>query len=479
MNLRQLCFPLLLGSALHAQSPARTVSGVVFDSIAGGPLRGAIVQVAWVDAPARGAPAEWVPRVFSAATDSVGRYRITGLPEGRFAIGFQHDALNAMGLESPLGAFVLAGDRGVTVNLAVPNGPAVRDLLCGTQARLAGEGLLAGYVIDAGREGMLSGAVVTARWLELALERSNYRAVARTVTAITGADGRYLACGLTSEEAVRVEVSMPGFRGISHHLSIPNAAAARQDFRLADSGVNAGLAGVVGRVLLPDGSALAAGQALVGAIGREVPIRNGEFVMSHLPAGTWAVEVRAIGHEPRAALVDLPAAGVVATTITIGDRTRVLGAITVRGTRGGDDRILRAIASRRSTSTGSVFLPGDPYLASSYDPADVVRSAPGFRYVSAEVLLSSGCSFRYPPADEPAMPSGTVRARTRTLAVYLDGARVVGGLPELRTSVTMRDILAIEAYQDISTAPLEWRTNDACSVLAIWTKRDRRASGED
>ena len=69
------------------------------------------------------------------------------------------------------------------------------------------------------------------------------------------------------------------------------------------------------------------------------------------------------------------------------------------------------------------------------------------------------------------MPSGTVRARTRTLAVYLDGARVIGGLAELRTSVTMRDILAMEAYQDIATAPLEWRTNDACAVIAIWTKR--------
>ncbi|HET9012940.1 MAG TPA: hypothetical protein VFN38_14035, partial [Gemmatimonadaceae bacterium] len=202
-----------------------------------------------------------------------------------------------------------------------------------------------------------------------------------------------------------------------------------------------------------------------------VPIRNGEFVLSELPAGTWVVEAREIGSEPGAALVDVPVRGTVPVTIALGERAQVLDAITVRGRRGGNQRILSAIASRRSASTGTVFLPDDPYLVSAYDPADVARNAPGFRYVSAEVLLASGCGFRYPPADQPTMPSGTARSRTRVLAVYLDGARVAGGLAELRTSVNMRDVLAVEAYQDIATAPLEWRTYDACAVLAIWTKR--------
>ena len=55
--------------------------------------------------------------------------------------------------------------------------------------------------------------------------------------------------------------------------------------------------------------------------------------------------------------------------------------------------------------------------------------------------------------------------------MYLNGLRVVGGLAGLRAAVTMRDILAVEAYQDISSAPVEWRTNDACAVLAIWSSR--------
>lgn len=471
MQVRRLLLGMLLGPVLHAQSSTRTVTGIVFDSIARAPLDGAYVQVALVDGTLPDAPDRVPPRVFSATSDSRGRYRITDLPAGRFVIGFQHDALNAVGLESPLRGFALSGDTILTMDLAVPNGPAVRALLCGDQTRLAAEGVLVGYVIEARGGRMLPGAVVRARWLEIALERGNYRAVTRSVTALVGHDGRYQACGLTGEDAVTLELTMPGYRGIVHRVSVPGGGAARQDFRLADSGSVRGAGSVSGRIVLPDGSAPSTGQIVVGALALEVPIRDGEFFLRDLPPGTWGVEARILGHEPAVVLADVPERGTASLTIPLGERAQMLGAITVRGTRGGEAKILRGIASRRSTSTVTVFLPGNVCLASSYDPADVARGAPGFRYVSAEVLLSSGCGFRYPPPDEPTMPSGPVRGRTRTLAVYLDGARVVGGLAELRTSVTMRDVLAMEAYQDIATAPLEWRTNDACAVLAIWTRR--------
>jgi hypothetical protein len=471
VQFRPLLLGTLLGSSLRAQTPTHIVSGVVFDSVARAPLGGAVVQVALVDGTRHTTLDESAPRIFTGTADASGRYRILGLPAGRFAIGFQHEALNALGIESPLRAFELGDDSSATVDLAIPDGAAVRAQLCSSETRLAGEGLLTGYVLDARSQEMLTGAVVRARWLEFALERKNYRAVTRTVTAIVGTDGRYLACGLTSDEAVVVEVTMPRYRGITKSFSVPSGGAARQDFRLADSGVVSGTTSIAGRVVLPDGSAPLTGYVVVNALALEAPIRNGVFSIVGLPPGSWAVEARVIGYEPQSVLIDAREQGIASTTITLGTRAQVLSAITVLGKRGGDAKILSAIASRRSTSNGTVFLPGNPYLESSYDPADVVRGAPGFRYVSAEVLLSSGCGFQYPPPDEPVMPTRPIRTRTRTLAVYLDGARVGGGLPALRTSVTMREILAMEAYQDIATAPLEWRTNDACSVLAIWTKR--------
>lgn len=471
MRVRHLLSVMLVSASVQAQSPRRVVSGVVFDSISRAPLAGAIVQVALVDVSRRDTADATAPRIFSATADSGGHYNVMGLPRGSFAIGFQHDALNALGIESPLRAFELSDDSSVTVDLAIPSGPTLRSRLCGNAMRIGGEGLLVGYVHDAGRERMLPGAVVRARWLEFALERGNYRAVTRSVTAIVGEDGRYLACGLTSDEAVVVEVTMPGYRRLTNSMTVPRGGSARQDFRLADADAERGVSMLAGRVFLPDGTPLATGQVVIDALALEVPVRNGAFTIAGIPQGTWSLEARAIGFEPAFALADASDQAAGMTTLTLGERTQVLDVVTVRGKRGGDAKILGAIASRRSTSLGTVFLPGNVYLESSYDPADALRSATGFRYVSPEVLLSSGCGFRYPPPDVPWIATGSVRARTRSLAVYLDGARVAGGLSELRTAVTMRDILAMEAYQDIASAPMEWRTNDACAVLAIWTKR--------
>ena len=471
MQLRHLLVGVLLAAPIQAQLPVRAVTGVVFDSIARGPLRGAVVQVLLVDAAKTSALTEATPRVFSATTDTNGRYRIAGLPNGQFAIGFQHDALNAMGLDSPLRGFQLGTDTSVTVDLAIPAGPSVRAQLCGPSVRLEGEGVLAGYVFDARQGASLAGAVVRARWLELALESKSYRTVTRTVTAVVGEDGRYLACGVTSDDAVAIDVRMAGHRTILNHITLPRGGAIRQDFRLADSGVVRGTASVGGRVMIADGTALSSGHAVIDALALDVPIQNGEFSMAGLPAGTWVVEARAIGYEPQTVLVDVAERGVGSATITLSERAQVLDAVTVFGKPGGEAKILSAIASRRTTSVGSVFLRGNEWLESALDPADVVRGAMGFKYVSPEVILASGCGFKYPPADRPTFASATAQGRTKTLVVYLNGARVVGGLPELQTAVNMREVLAVEAYQDIANAPMEWRTFDACAVLAIWTKR--------
>ena len=472
MGLRHLIACLVLAPAIHAQSSVRVVSGAVFDSVARVPLAGAVVQVVRVDSSAARAAGSGAARVFSSTTDSNGRYRFAGLPDGQFAIGFQHDALNALGLDSPIRAFALAGDTSISVQLAIPPGTAVREQMCGPAVRLEGEGVLAGYVLGAREGQMLTGAIVKASWLEMVLERANYRTVRRQVVAVVGQDGRYQACGVTSDDAVALEVTMPGFRGITHRVTMPPGGAMRQDFRLADSATVAGTGSFNGRVLLADGSALSAGRAVIEALALEVPIENGTFSISGIPYGTWRVEARAIGFEPQAALVDVPNQGIGSGSILLAERAQLLAAVTVLGARGGEEKILNGIASRRTSSVGSVFLRGNEWLESALDPADVLRGAAGFRYMNTDLVLASGCGFRHPPPDEPqAVTAGLPRGRDRRMVVYLNGARVVGGLSELRTALTMRDVIAVEAYQDVANAPTEWRTYDACAVLAIWTRR--------
>ena len=93
--------PIALAAApLHAQvirpSDGYTVRGSVFDSIGLAVLPNAVVQLA------RLAGADSAPQVRTVVADGVGLYRVTGLPAGRYASGFQHELLEMFAIEAPL-----------------------------------------------------------------------------------------------------------------------------------------------------------------------------------------------------------------------------------------------------------------------------------------------------------------------------------------------------------------------------------------
>lgn len=62
---------------------------------------------------------------------------------------------------------------------------------------------------------------------------------------------------------------------------------------------------------------------------------------------------------------------------------------------------------------------------------------------------------------------------TSTVQVYIDGTRVTASkstaVPEALRLVTPRDIEAIEVYSGVARLPAEF-LEDACAVIAIWTK---------
>lgn len=452
---------LLLTSVLVAEvsaqqrvrSPGHVVSGVVFDSIGKAPLAGAVVQMAQVDS---AATSDAQPRIFWGVADTTGRYEISGVPSGHFAIGFQHAALNALGLESPVRAVVLSVAVGVTIDLAIPSGPAVNAQLCGSVARDKHDGMVVGYVFDARGQRTLSGAVVLVHWLEVALDKGDFHTVPHRSTAPVDEQGRYVACGVATEAPVGIRVSLPGYRTVLGEVAVPDGSVARQDFRLADSGTTRGTATLTGRVVHTDGSPIATGRAAIADLALEVPVKNGQFTMSALPAGTWEIEALAIGYEPHSLLVDVLEKSTASVTITISKRARMLDAVTVIGKPSGDLKVLEDVARRSRTSFGSVFLQGNSAMRAALTPTDVLKAARGFSLVSPDSVLARGC--RFPPS-------------SRRLAVYVDGLRFQSGIEELRNAVPMRELLAVEAYPDLTSTPIQWRTEDACAVIAVWTKR--------
>lgn len=440
--------PALLAIApLHAQATGHAVHGTVFDSVARVALNGAVIQLARI------ASGDTAPRITTSVSDGAGRYQFTGLPNGRYAIGFQHDALNALGLDSPLRAFELGPDSSVTVDLGIESGARVRAERCGKDAGGPSEGMLTGFVLDAAHDAPAVGARVELHWIEAALQRRGFRSIPKDLIATITDDGRYLACGVPSDTPIGVVASRNGARDVTGEVIIPLGGALRQDFVLPAASDMQGTAAITGRVMQQDSSALQSGVVSLDALAIDTPVRNGTFALGGIPAGTWSIEVKAIGFEPRTLLVQATRGPAAPVQLVLDKKAQTLETVSVVGKASPNTRLLNDIVERSRSATGTVFLPGNSWLESANAPVDVLRAAVGFRYIGP----------------------GTVEGRLqcRKIDVYLDGFRMVD-LVQLTNAVPMKKILAIEAYPDIATAPFMYRTYDTaerpCAVVAVWTK---------
>ncbi|HYW08428.1 MAG TPA: carboxypeptidase-like regulatory domain-containing protein, partial [Longimicrobium sp.] len=142
-----------------AQQPVgATISGVVMDSLAGVPLRGATVQLV---SSARTVAAR------TTLSDASGRFSFAEVADGRYVIGILHPTLDALGLEPIARAVTVAGEREVSVDLAIPGPARIRAALCGPASRESG--MIMGVVRSARGGPPVSGATVLGEWTELSI----------------------------------------------------------------------------------------------------------------------------------------------------------------------------------------------------------------------------------------------------------------------------------------------------------------------
>jgi hypothetical protein len=197
-----------------------------------------------------------------------------------------------------------------------------------------------------------------------------------------------------------------------------------------------------------------------------VRVAEGHFAIPGIPPGTWPVEIRAIGYEPQVALVHATEHASVPTTISVARRAQSLETVNVIGRASRDTRTLSELVQRTDLGGGTAFLPGNSWLASAEVPADVLRAARGFSYRGPVKMTVRGCGPNIVVSGD-----NVADKAKKGLAVYLDGQRLGTGLQGLQDAITMRDVLAIEAYSDVQFAPFQWRKGDTCAVIAVWTKR--------
>lgn len=266
-----------------------------------------------------------------------------------------------------------------------------------------------------------------------------------------------------------LRVTAPGYRTIAGPFEISRAGVLRQDLRLADSTAARGAARFAGRVVHENGKPVTPARAVVTALGLDTPVRDGAFAFTELPPGTWVVEVRSIGLEPRSVLIDATEGATASATIAMNDRSQALEAVTVVGKPGRESKVLDDLLRRKRYGAGTVFLPGNIYLLSADRVQDVLRAARGFSSKGDGGYYGRAVRSCY--VDENNRKQCTLKCDR--IRVYLNGERVSDGLQAIDNRVTVREVLGIEAYPDIAFAPPEWRFSvgdQACAVVGIWTR---------
>lgn len=450
---------LVATNTVRGQPRGRTISGAVFDSISLTPLRGAIVQVVSFSRGDTAAKVTW------AETNAEGHFRLDGLPKGRLLVGFQHEALYVLGIESPQMVVEPSLDSSVTINLAIPSALALAQRLCGS-ASGGNEVFIMGRAIDGGTETALPGAIVTVRWSTIEIDGAEARVVPHQVAATAQDDGAYRACGVPIDGRIAIGVKRAGYRPFTTEVPAESRQQIRFDFLLADSAAGRKRLRVVGRVTGEDGSPIATGRAEVAALGIAVPVVNGRFLIPGIREGRWRLSVRALGYSPYSTLVNAIDDSTI-VTVRMGTRATTLENVAVVASRSRDAGILSDIVSRNRASAGTMFLPGNTWLETALFPADVVRAARGFRYVSPTDVRARGVAGGCITERESSKPED------RLVTVFLDGVRLPGGLAVLNDALPMSEILAIETYPDVMSAPFMFRSNNACAVIAVWTKHEQ------
>ncbi len=131
----------MAGGGGSVEASLARVTGTVYDSLIGGPLAGADVQLL-----RRGTPA----LVYNARTDSAGRFALNEVDGGTYQAGFFHPRLDSMGIELPTRHVTLSAAGRSDIELATPSRLTVLASVCPDTTRADGRFAICNVPADVG-----------------------------------------------------------------------------------------------------------------------------------------------------------------------------------------------------------------------------------------------------------------------------------------------------------------------------------------
>ena len=451
----------LLATALPLEAQGR-IKGVLVDSLlTGKPLSGATVIV--------------VGTTISRSTDDRGRFQLDSVPVGKQLITFFHNSLDSVGLGASMVEVDVASDSEANVTLGTPSGAALKAQLCPAIADTT-TGLVIGKVRNVDTSEGIADATVSTAWMELNWDRGPRPAAYRESTKSL-ANGAFVLCGVPLDVPVFVRASSGDqasgpveIYGNRRAVSFHNLAISMTDStaRLSVDGLveamplatrqrPTGAATLVGKVVEAGGRPIRGARVMlhVGGAAAETDA-SGAFRLSGLPAGSQAIDIRAIGFTPTRRSVDL-ASGANEFVLEIDRRATPHPTVTVLG----NARLERMGFFQRARQGHGTYLSEQQINRMGGAMAmDVLWRAPGLipRY-----FRSQGRSIR-----------GVVMRRSGpgvcVPTLFIDGFAYPGAWDQLREFLHKTEIVAVEVYTSTISMPMQFDRGGGCGSVVVWTR---------
>lgn len=449
-----------------ASGQVARLRGLVFDSVGAMPLAGARVELVKADDRAR--------IIFSATSDSLGRFVVDSVAHGRYIAGFLHPILDSLGLALTQRLLTVSADGEMRLDLAVPAPERIEGALCGQAAEKDVNGVVLGYVLNAHSFAPVESATVFAEWADISISQSGVSRRVVSHSTRSGSEGWFAVCGVPSGASVVLRAVSGTDTSGAIEIDVPKSRVARRTLY-----VDGGAHGTGPTVVNPTDSATAQPPraAVTGWVRTEdgVPIPGarveifgsravattndeGEFQLAGVPGGTQTLVTHAIGFVPDERAVDLTDRHVPVIVGMLAVR-RFLDTVHVRATPPAFTSLV-GFDERKRGGSGRFFTASDVERLHPHDVSDLLRHAP-----SLELSVDNHHNV-------------TIRMRGDTQActpaIFLDGKQLVNWeLADLNSLIQPDEIGGMEVYT-VSMTPAEFRTKQGCGTILVWTRTPER-----
>lgn len=455
------------------QVPLARVNGEVFDSIAVGPLVNATVQFVETENPAN---------VRSARTDSAGLFVLDSMRVGTYLVGVIHEQIDRLGLENRIIQVNIVGSGDVTLSLGLPSPATMLATACAAQGAGMERGAFMGVVRTARGAPLEGTARVRVQYLETTVSSSGVSRRFPSRFADASPSGAFVLCGVPPEVVITTRAYAGSDSSGVVELTMPRSGLLVRDMYIANpqrivkapsspterpQTLLKGASKVRGVVRDSAGKPLIGARVSVPGTGTEgASTGGGAFSFDGLPGGSWMVEARAVGFEPRRVAVDLIDGAEAVAELRLEGLAPRMDTVKVQADRW--TREMGEFEARKKQGGGYFMDDAQLEKRNALFVGDIMRGMPG-------ITVQPGAN----GGRDRVLMRGAAGGGSCVPQVFLNGMNtpvpdgVIDGL------VSAPEVRAVEVYTRTGSTPPQFQSRTGCGSIVIWTGQRRRPSDRD